>query len=288
MPRVISNAAKTLMFQDFLVNLSVEEGGNATTDYAIALAAQFQATLMGVVLRVRPSIVLPSIGFLPNEAMQTVGEKLNESAVAAADHFLEEAKRQGVVADCEMPALPFVEASQRLVQLARCRDLAIVGQPRPQSIQGENLLVEAVLFHAGRPVLVVPYIQVEGPKLDHITVCWDGSRAAVRAIADALPLLKRAQRVDLLTISETWTPNTVFAAGGMAAHLARHHIRVEVVEMPRGDVDVGNVLLNFATDSGTDLMVMGGYGHAKFGEAMFGGATRTLMQSMTVPTLMSH
>jgi nucleotide-binding universal stress UspA family protein len=161
-------------------------------------------------------------------------------------------------------------------------------QPRPEAVAAERLLIEAVLFNSGRPVLVVPYIHEGKANLERITVCWDGSKAAARAVADSLPLLAQAKHVDLLTITEKWTPGTVFEASDMAIHLTRHNVRLNVVEQPRGEIDIGSTILNFAADNGVDLLVMGGYGHPRLGEAIFGGATLTMLQSMTVPTLMSH
>lgn len=276
------------MLKDIVVNVGLQDGDEFIENYAIATAAQLGANLTGIVLRVRPVITGPAIGFLSNDAMQLALQKLDETAHAAAERFSKGTSAAGVVGRCHTPAVTFVEATQRLVQVARCNDLAIMGQPRPQSPTAEGLFIEAVLFHSGRPILIVPYIQRDGPKFERITVCWDGSKAAARAIADAMPLLVKAKKVDLLTFVGEWAPGTVFEAADMAVHLARHNVPLEVAALPTAGLDVGNSILNFATDNGSHLIVMGGYGHAKFGEAIFGGATRTLLQSMTVPTLMSN
>jgi nucleotide-binding universal stress UspA family protein len=144
------------------------------------------------------------------------------------------------------------------------------------------------LFESGRPIIVVPYIQKEPLKLDHVTLCWDGSRAAARAIADAMPLLSRAGEVELFIVANEPGKQDEIEGADMAAHLARHGLKAEVKRTVLGDIDVADIILSHAADEGTDFLVMGGYGHSRLREFVLGGVTRTILRSMTVPVLMSH
>jgi len=149
------------------------------------------------------------------------------------------------------------------------------------------LLIEAALFDSGRPVVVVPYIHKGPAKLDNMALCWDGSRAAARAMNDAMPLMRRAKSIDIVMIRHTSDRGEIEGAD-IAQHLARHDLPITLTEVPQGEVDVGNTILNYLADHAIDLMVMGGYGHSRLREQMFGGTTRTVLASMTTPTLMSH
>jgi len=118
-------------------------------------------------------------------------------------------------------------------------------------------------------------------------VCWDGSRNAARAVADAMPILKRAGAIDVVSIQPQKHMSEP-AATNIARHLARHSLKVEVKHLPGTDVDVASMILSHASDSSTDLIVMGGYGHSRLREFVLGGATRGIIENMTVPTLMAH
>ena len=140
----------------------------------------------------------------------------------------------------------------------------------------------------GRPVIFVPYIQKAGLKLDRIMVCWDGSRAATRAIADALPFLKKAKQVEIVMVSTKKPKDDEVAGADLGQHLARHGLTVDVKRITTTDTDVSSTILSYAADSSTDFIVMGGYGHSRLREFILGGVTRGLFASMTVPVLMSH
>jgi nucleotide-binding universal stress UspA family protein len=144
------------------------------------------------------------------------------------------------------------------------------------------------LFESGRPVLIVPYIQKTPLKLGRMMACWDGSRSAARAIADALPILARAKTVEIFTVTGEAGKDSELEGSDIAHHLARHGVRVEVERQVADDIDVGSVILSRAADSSADLIVMGGYGHSRLREFVLGGATRKILASMTAPVLMSH
>jgi nucleotide-binding universal stress UspA family protein len=151
-----------------------------------------------------------------------------------------------------------------------------------------DLILETTLFDSGRPVIAVPYIQQGGLKLDRVMICWDGGRAATRAIADAMPLLLHAKTVEVLIIAGERGKQDEVPGVDMGQHLARHGLNVSVNRIPLGDLGVADAILSHAADSGADFVVMGGYGHSRLREFILGGATRGMLQAMTVPTLLSH
>jgi nucleotide-binding universal stress UspA family protein len=136
--------------------------------------------------------------------------------------------------------------------------------------------------------LIVPYIQKSPAKFDRIVCCWDGSAPAARAIADAMPFLHKAKKIDLLMVTTAKTRNLTIVGTNMAQHLARHGLNVEIQQIKGADTDVAGVVLSYAADNETDFLVMGGYGHSRWRELVLGGATRGILSSMTTPTLMSH
>ena len=174
---------------------------------------------------------------------------------------------------------------------ARYCDLVVVGQTDPDepTVSLISDLPEYLMLHCARPVLIVPHAGQFDRIGNHPLVAWDGSMEATRAITNAIPLLKRANNVSLVLFN----PGKQYQVHGeqpgvdIALYLARHGIEVTVVE--RGtEIDVGNALLSLAADLGSDLIVMGGYGHTRFREVLLGGATVTILKAMTVPILMSH
>ena len=173
-------------------------------------------------------------------------------------------------------------------QITRRFDLSVVGQIEPGKETLEVMLPETALFGSGRPVLVVPYIQKEGMKLDRTLICWDGSRAAARAIGDAMPFLVRTKSIDVLSVMKSETARKELPGADIAHHLARHNLKVDFKRIVANDQDIGNTILSTAADLGSDMIVMGGYGHSRLREFVLGGATRAILNAMTVPVLMSH
>jgi nucleotide-binding universal stress UspA family protein len=180
-----------------------------------------------------------------------------------------------------------IVAGDQFGVIARRFDLAVVGQAEPETNAVEENIVEAALFDSGG-VIIVPYIQKAPLKLDHIMLCWDGSRAAARAIRDATPFLRRAGRIEVVIVANERGKQDQIEHADIGAHLARRGLNVAVKRMPLGDVDVTDMQLSHAADEGVDFIVMGGYGHSRLREFVLGGVTRSMLRTMTVPVLMSH
>lgn len=175
---------------------------------------------------------------------------------------------------------------------ARYCDLVVLGQedpdePSPALMSG---FPEYVVMSGGTPTLVVPYAGEFKPLGNRALIAWNASAEALQAVRGALPLLKRAQAVELVVFNPASRPDLYGAepGGDMALYLARHGVKVDVMTEEIGAADTGSALLSLAANLGSDLLVMGCYGHSRFREMLLGGVTRTILQSMTVPVLMAR
>ncbi len=172
---------------------------------------------------------------------------------------------------------------------ARYADLLVLGQRDPAEDYGlEHDFVERVALSCGRPALVIPYAGRFVTIGKRILVAWDRGREATRALTDAIPLLRLADEVKVIAISPKEDGHGALPGADIGLYLARHGVNIEVKAEYGEVLDVGNELLSRAADFGTDLIVMGAYGHSRLRELIMGGATRTIIDSMTVPVLLSH
>ncbi|HZP79342.1 MAG TPA: universal stress protein [Pseudolabrys sp.] len=275
------------MIKDIIVNLGLGSRDPAS-DYALSVADAFGAHLLGTAFVYEPLIPSVVTGSIPAEVIDSQRRDTEASANRGVARFAEAARRVGVSAETRILNASIAGAADTFGGMARRFDLVVVGQPEPEKPVPEDILVEGALFGGGRPVIIVPFIQKGGLKLDHVLVCWDGSRTAARALADAMPLLHKATEVEVLIVANERGKSDELPGADIAQHLARHGVKVDVKRISAGDVDVANIVLSHAADAGADFIVMGGYGHSRLREFVLGGVTRGILQSMTVPTLMSH
>lgn len=277
-----------MTYRSILVALDATPANGARTAIAIALARQFDAHLIGLA----PTAALDA------QVMQTAAA-MADAAAAASERLLDEAMAiaQAFRKRCTAEALPSFEAladpspaSTSLVLRAQCADLLIMSQPDP-ALPGHRLQaaeLEEVLLSCAKPVLLIPYTHREPVGTRRVLVAWDGSPESVRAMTDALPLLRRAAQVTVMHWRREAQGSAPLAhLAGIRQWLAFQGVDAEV----RDEVTTlafGDALLNAASDTGADLIVMGAYGHARWTERLFGGVSRTLLASMTAPVLMSH
>ncbi len=276
------------MIKDIVVNLSLGDGPDVATDYAVSAAGVFDAHLTGIAFQYEPFVPPVDMSVVPAEIIEIQRAENERQSAAARRRFEETARRNAISAEIRSADGGLSSAPDTFARIARRFDLSIVAQPQPEGLAIDTMFVEAALFGSGRPVLIVPYIQRDGLKLDRVMVCWDGSRAAARAAGDALPILAKTKTVEVVTITNASHSVDEIPGIDLAQHLARHRINVELKRVAAGGVDIANAILSRAADFGADLIVMGGYGHSRFREFVLGGATRGLVKSMTVPTFMSH
>jgi nucleotide-binding universal stress UspA family protein len=262
----------------------------------VALAARIAAENDAHLIGVAPTGLLPVLyagGMVPGAtpALEACTAYMQEQAEKALADFERIADR-GNLRSFEKRLIE-EEAGEALSLQARYSDLVIVGQADPAeelaSERGDT--AEYTLLNSGRPILVAPYIDDNARFGERALIAWDGSLAAARAIQGALPLLQATRRVQIVIFN----PEISLRGHGeepgadIASYLVRHGINVEVSrQKTSADIDIGNALLSHAADFGAGLIVMGCYGRSRLREILLGGTTRTILQSMTVPVLMSH
>ena len=277
------------MIKDIILYLERDQSYDRVRDYALSMAEALDAHVTAIAFAHEPDF---SGYFMPNFPPAMLSEMRAESEKVARDaieSFEAAANRYGLSSEHCLVAKNELQFTDMFASLARCFDLSISMQSDPDGANNDAL-IEASLFDTGRPLVVVPYIQKEVLKLDRIVCCWDGSSAAARAINDALPLLVKASKVELLIVVGEGKSGaqTEIAGTEMAKHLARHNAKVEVETTTAGGMDAASVILSYAADRSANLIVMGGYGHSRLREFILGGTTRGILSSMTVPVLMSH
>jgi len=276
------------LFKDVIVNLSAGKSGKMVGDYAISVASRLEAHITGIAIAFVPNIQRAGTAYLSVEKIEALQRDNEAAAETIVEWFAAATASAGISAEKRILRANMSDAADQFGRIARRFDLAIVGQVEPDGSPVQAMVCESTLFESGRPMIIVPYIQTAPLKLDRIMVCWDGSRPAARAIADAMPLLKRAGTIEVVSVTSERGKQDEIEGADIGHHLARHGLKVEVTRITRGELDVEDVLLSHAADSDADFMVMGGYGHSRLREFVLGGVTRSMLRTMTVPTLMSH
>lgn len=275
------------------IALDMQKDGNLERRLktAVALARQHKAELVGVhTMRTTQKHVFDEIG-IPEKVRKLLLETLEEEREAVKTLFHEAIDGAGIRAQWRSPT---GDAHEALAMHARYADLLVMSQTDTRENTGSVLPshTEAVIMSAGRPVLMVPYAGEPAAQLGkRVLVCWDGGRRAARALSDARPMLTEAKEIVVLSIDADPAIHQLYGihSGDMKAYLTSQGL-VEPVEVNkrRLDADVGSIILNTASDYGCDLIVMGAYSRNRVREWAFGGTSKSILQSMTVPILFSH
>lgn len=277
------------MIKDITLKLETDAGRDRSLSYAMSIAKAFDAHVSAMAF-------CDPIGFsqypmpkLPAAVIANITEEKEREAREATARFQKAAESQGLSFDHEIVTQRLPNSAAAFAVKARRFDLSVIQQAENRDDENEAI-IEAALFDSGRPVLIVPYIQKDGLQLDHMVCCWDGSSTAARAVNDAMPLLRRAKKAEILIIANEKTEDPRYQASGtdIVNHLVRHGIEVALKVVPAADDDVNNTIQSYIGDHGVNLVVMGGYGHSRLREFVLGGVTRSILESMTTPVFMSH
>lgn len=277
------------MIKDITLKLETDPARDRSLNYAISVAQACDAHVTGMAFCDPigfPQYPIPS---MPASVISNITAEKAREAQAAITRFEEAAKSHKISFDHEVVMHRLPRSAEAFAVKARRSDLSIVQQTENRDDDNEAM-IETVLFDSGRPVLIVPYIQKDPFRLDHVVCCWDGSSTAARAVNDARPLLKRAKKVEILIVAneKTEDPRHQASGEGIVNHLARHEINASLKTLQAPDVDAANSILSYIAEQGADIVVIGGYGHSRLREFVLGGVTRTILASMTAPVFMAH
>lgn len=267
------------------------DSGNDQTDIfstAANLAAEHQAHVSGVYP------ITPLMSSLELDAGAPGLESILEHAAKEISAHSQQIQDQFTVAMSEAKVssrwfTPDGYPADLIPEYFRFADVGVVQQPEPNLSDGRRGLVNGILLRAGRPVLVVPYEHHENTLWKHIVVGWDASQSAARAVHDALPVLCRAEQVEVVCIEEQDKEANHLSAGvQMTEHLARYGINAVSTSLSKSDTPTGIRLLNHAFDKEVNLIVAGAWGHSRAVEYVMGGVTRDLLENTSIPLWMSH
>jgi nucleotide-binding universal stress UspA family protein len=280
-----------MTYRSLLVLLDADPLCPARTRVATRLARDLDCHLVGLA-----PTALVDLPMAPEAAAALVGyatlawDALRDQAAQAAQRFRDECRAAGLKSF--EAVVDEADKAPSVVRHAHCSDLTLLSQADPGAAghRAAQDLVERVLLQSARPTLLLPYAGRFDRVGDSALVAWDDSREAARAVSDALPLLRRAKAVQVVSWNERGSvPDHSLAPrlDALRQWLMWQGVAAEV-RQETTDVAIADAMLSRACDVGADLIVMGAYGHARLAERVLGGATRGLLASMTVPVLMSH
>lgn len=280
-----------MRYRTLLAILQSEADAARVLDLAVPLAAKQGSHLIGLHAEALPIAVATPMGG-PAVDLTTGADETVRARLAEMRRFFNERTRAQSVS-FEWRGIENLTGDSAIsgLESARAADLVIAQQVDPDAAGSQVCNVESLLFESGRPVLFVPYARsVTEPHFKKVIVAWNGSKEAARAAFDALIFLKDAEAVEVLAVDpdETGHRDSGMAGAEIATALSRHDVRVTYRAETSDGVPTGEVIENRVGESGADLLVMGAYGHSRLREFIFGGTTRTMLQSMPVPTFMSR
>ena len=278
-----------MAYKDLLVHVDDSRACERRVRAAVELAITHEAHLTGLCIVGDPPPETLERGILPPE-MREMLQGARERADAALARFTEVAKRNQISFESRVDRVQYTAMVEALATNARYADIVILGQADPDEGSVPLYLPEEVTLASGRPSLVIPHNGPAATLGQRVTLAWDASREAARAINDALPILQRAQAVSVVIVdrSDQSSGHGEQRGAEIARHLARHGIEAEVHQLESGDLSVPEVILSHIAAQSSDLLVMGAYGHSRLRELVLGGVTRAMLQDMTVPVLMAH
>ncbi len=286
-----------MKLRDLLVVLDGSPRSEVVLGVALDLARRHDAHLTGfcpleVLMPANLAFALggyPALTSLQGAANQIEDEALAKAAIIEAG-FREQLARNELRGDWQIGRGAVGEAVARR---ARTADLVVLGQVDPDNRLPPTArnLVEDVLMDSGRPLLLVPFAGRFDTIGTNVMIGWNATREAARAAHDALLLIEPTAKVTVLTVERgrSGVEPQEMPGADIAEHLARHGLQVSAARTATdGSIGDADALLSYASDVGTDLLVVGGYGHSRARELVLGGVSRGLLQHMTVPLLISH
>jgi nucleotide-binding universal stress UspA family protein len=289
-PAILSAEKGTAQLGEIVVFIDGHAKAAGILEFAGVLAEEHGARLISVFMQPAPPTTTAQT-FARGKGMESVIHvQQAELEGIEADYraqFDDTIRRHGIRSESEWRSSP--NSSSDVGVNAHYADLVVVTRPEPAGqTAGPPGLAESLVLSSGRPIIVFPPSGTVS-RVRRILVGWNANRESIRAVADALPLLAKAEAVEVLVVDPERHPGHGPEPGAdIARHLARHGAQVGVRRLSSGGKDVGHLLLSQADAFGADLLVMGAYGHSQLSEWVFGGVTRTVLYEAGLPVLMSR
>ncbi|MBS0274001.1 MAG: universal stress protein [Proteobacteria bacterium] len=223
-------------------------------------------------------------GMIDN-ALQTSADGAKE----LLERFERIAKARGNFRDTLLEGTSPFPSAEKITEHARQRDLTFL--PVPELIGLDELFHEAVIFGSGRPVILIPAVAERGAvshAIDRVVVAWDFGRASSRALADAMPILKAAEDVHIVTFFGEKSIPGHLAIGDLDRHLRTHGIHATFDTVDVEGQPIGKSIEVYVAKHKANLLVMGAFGHSRMMEFVLGGATRSILTAPPIPVFLSH
>jgi len=277
-----------MAFRDILLTLTSypEPTPLSVVGEAVSLASQLGAHIAALSCEMHVQVpghfMSGAVAGLPG-VIAGEAAKSRRNAQDLLEAFEAAAAKAGVSSESILEKCKTFEAPELLVEYARLRDLTIM----PES--NDRWYAEAVMFGSGRPTLILPQTpRSRGIGLGTVAVAWDFSRAAARAVSDAMPLLEKANMVRIVTVLNEKRLDSKHSAEELAKNLSRHGVEIVLDRVDAKGRPIGAVLEAYVASHESDLLVMGAYGHSRLREFVLGGATDSLLSKPPLPILFSH
>lgn len=276
-----------MSYKTILVHIDPGKHSAKRLQMAIRLAGDYGACLVGLYVfspYIPPGYIMAQMG----EEIEAAQNKIAVESMSRAEEVLRSQTSAAGLTNVEWHTA-YDEPVLAMASQAQYADLVVIGQSDSADDSGIAMdFPERLVLSTARPVLIVPHTG-DFPSIGkRVLVAWNATQEATRAIANAAPLLGAADYVYVMSVNRKSSKSEVVRSDNMVRYLERHGIRAEIKDLYNVEIDAGNELLSRASDLSADLVVMGCYGHSRLREWVLGGATRTLLESMTVPVLMSH
>jgi nucleotide-binding universal stress UspA family protein len=273
-----------------LVYLPSERRAASTLASVLKIASASNAHVTG--LHLIPDF--PVYAEFPAEVSPDVIERLEkagkDAAAAARKAFEETFKSSPLTYEWREFTVSYTRGIDLIAEQGRTADLIVCGKASDEIPDAWDGFAETAIIGCGRPVLIVPSARAPETIGNHAVIAWNDTREAARAVFDSLDLIRHAATVRAITFieNETQRPAAESHGASLIATLSRHGIRASFDVSFAGSVSAGDAILSRLLDEGCDLLIMGGYGHSRFREMIFGGASREILRDTWVPTLVSH
>ncbi len=281
----MSSMEVIMSIKNILVAYNGSKGAEQALAFACLMAQKFDADLTGILTHGLPTVLYSYGSHLPQAAMYQLEEADREHRG--------EVRKTFHTATTDMPSdrIHFLDvygdADEKLMEVARCYDLVIMGAADSDSdFPHMEVHPDVVARNSGRPVMIVPRDYVTEELGDMLLFAWDGRRAAARAISDAMKLIEDSSKVSVLSIEAADEENSILPP--MVMHLERHGLNCTAISKPREGKPIAECILDTAKEVKAGILVMGAYEHSKFAEDLFGGVTNSVLKNAKVPVLLAH
>lgn len=259
-------------------------------DRATAICRKLDAHLSVLVVGVAPPPPASPYGVVSNDVWAGEIREGQESVQGRADAISDKLSAAGQSATVEAQYVDRGTVATLAARFARYADLTLVPTEADGFDAIQSWVMNGALFESGRPVVLLPAGESAFPEVRRVMIAWDASVEAAKAVRDAIPFMKSADAVEVVLIDPvpSYEGHGPEPGADIAAYLARHGLHPNVHRLPREGMDVGEILRRVAGDLDADLIVMGGFGHSRLRQRIFGGTTTTMMKQAPVPVLMAH